>query len=151
MSCFLRRAGWRHFYVTVCLRLFFLVFFFRGWKRSVTIETYCGFDERCFYFYYNSCENEIEVDTNQLCGVTSLGKNFSSASFLSTLEDALRKKKFMWEKWFHCIFKIGWNGILSFLPISNWKTFLKELCLDCVSMQFLGNFWATFRPFSVYF
>ena len=25
------------------------------------------------------------------------------------------------------------------------------ILLDCVSRQFLGNFWATFRPFSVYF
>ena len=113
MSCFLRRAGWRHFYVTVCLRLFFLVFFFRGWKRSVTIETYCGFDERCFYFYYNSCENEIEVDTNQLCGVTSLGKNFSSASFLSTLEDALRKKKSL----------CGNSGFIAFLKLGETESF----------------------------
>ena len=34
----------------------------RSWKRSVTIETYCGFDERLLLYYYSG-ENEIEVDT----------------------------------------------------------------------------------------
>ena len=67
------------------------------------------------YFYTTIlAKMRLRLTQNQLCGVTSLGTNFSCASFLSTLEDALKKKKVLCEN----------SGFIAFLKLGEMESWL---------------------------
>ena len=114
--CFLRRAGWRHFYVTVCLRLFF------SWSSSSSKLKEERYYRNLLWIWWATTSillfwrkwdwgwHKINFVESRLLGLT-----FLVPLFLSTLKDALRKKKsFICEN----------SGFIAFLKLGEMESWL---------------------------
>ena len=121
-----------------------------GWHKS-TLWSHVSW-EKLFFCLFFCLLWKMHSGKKSLCGNSGfiaflkLGEMESFPSFRFLIERLTLKSS--------VFTKNVLGGPTSFeLLFYHFWSFLSHywILLDCVSRQFLGNFWATFRPFSVYF